>query len=179
MIKEGYAYRKPHSELSGDDVSRFIKCLNNEPLYIRALFLFFIYSGYKVDVVLSLKWDEVNLETGVVHVNSSLRRLPGERHKEIKNGNVQTITLPLKVVKELKQWRAEQNQIFLKMRDKGEGFGYCFTNLEGDRLSYITVKRYCNGFREKYGFPNLNPYMFRHFYICQRLEILNKQERIN
>jgi integrase len=104
--------RKPEIEVwSKDNVRSFLDTCKNERHYIT--FLLAISTGMRRGELLGLRWCDIDLDDGIIHVNKSLANIPGKGNElgSLKTRSAKRqIQLHDTVVKELRKHKENQDE---------------------------------------------------------------------
>lgn len=147
------------------DGIRYIQdCLENEPLKWKALVSVLIDTGCRRGEAAGLKWEAVDLETGVMKI---CRNVQYTKEKGIfvttpKNHQNRVIVLTPYARKLLREWKRAQTLEYF-----GRGLstnGFCFTQDNGEMLNPNTITGYINRLGKRYNLPGLHAHTFRHSY---------------
>lgn len=100
-----------------------------------ALLLLALTTGLRRGELVGLRWDDVDLEAGILSVRRALQRKPGGGHRVVEpksKTSKRTIYIPAITVAALKRHRALQAQAQLAAGPRWQGTeGYVFTNWDG------------------------------------------------
>jgi integrase len=91
-----------------------------------------VMAGLRISELLGLKWEDVDLERGVLHVRRTLSGAKsGPTFTTLKNGKGRSIKLTGRAVDVLKRHRAIQNEERLKVGSTWEDWGLLFCTERG------------------------------------------------
>lgn len=138
------------------------ECLENEPLKWKALVTLLIDTGCRRGEIAGLKWEEINLKTGVVNIcrNVQYTKEKGVYITTPKSHQSRVIVLTPHALQVLKEWKKAQALEYF-----GRGIstgGFCFTQNEGEMLNPNTITGYVRDFGKRYNMPGIHPHTFRH-----------------
>lgn len=145
-----------------EEIEYIRKCLDNEPLKWKALVSVLIDTGCRRGEVAGLKWEEINLKTGVVNIcrNVQYTKEKGVYITTPKSHQSRIIVLTPQAIQILKEWKKAQTLEYF-----GRGLstgGFCFTQNEGELLNPNTITGYVRDFGKRYNLPGIHPHTFRH-----------------
>lgn len=127
--------------LSPGDVRRLLEAVQGDRL--EALYLLAIATGARQGELLSLSWDDVDLERGTMRIRTSLQRVGGVlRRVEPKTSRSRrTVVLPAIAVRALREHRHRQLQERLWAGSRWQDRGFVFARSIGTGLEGPTVTR--------------------------------------
>jgi len=145
-----------------EEIEYIRECLENEPLKWKAIVTLLIDTGCRRGEVAGLKWEEINLKTGVVNIcrNVQYTKEKGVYITTPKSHQSRVIVLSPHAIQVLKEWKRSQTLEYF-----GRGLstdGFCFTQNEGELLNPNTITGYVRGFGKRYNLPGIHPHTFRH-----------------
>jgi integrase len=130
-----------------------------------ALFVLAVTSGMRQGELLGLRWEDIELDRGLVTVRSTMQRIDGEwRFMEPKSqkSRRQTVIAP-SAVEALKRHRARQNQDRLKMGASWEDWRLVFANEIGRPMEVGNLtNRYFRPLLRKAGLAQIRFHDLRH-----------------
>ena len=107
-----------------------------------ALYVLAVTAGLRISELLSLKWDDVDLERGVLHVRRTLSSAKsGPTFTTPKNGKGRSIKLTGRAVEVLKRHRVAQNGERLRLGSLWEDWGLLFCTERGKPSSRSSLHR--------------------------------------
>lgn len=160
--------------LTPEQLAAFIEAAKRERLH--ALFILAATTGMRQGELLALRWQDVDLASGILRVNQTMKVVlekdsHGNKHERWTFGQTKTIAsrrtivLPEVAVAALRKWKAEQNQEKLLLGD-AEAWEYpdlVFTTAIGTPLSPNNIrKRDFRRILEAAGLPRIRFHDLRH-----------------
>ena len=155
-----------------------IPVLQGDRLY--ATFLTLFLTGLRRGELLGLRWQDVDLETGVLHVRQILERVPNPQGTGKKTVLVfldpktehsrRTVALPAECIIALRQHRARQAEEKLRL---GAGYGdrgLVFAQEDGRPIDPRTMNRYFTQALKRSGLPAIRLHDARHTYATWMLQ---------
>lgn len=163
---------KPHPKLregkdfmNKEQVRQYIQCLNEEPLFYRAMVNLMIFTGLRRGEVVGLQWGDIDLEQKTLQVVRNVIR-------DTKSGTgiyigtpktedgARTIALSSYLVGLLKSWKDEQ----VTRRGVLLPTAYVFSNAEDPYwpLYPTTVTAWVHDFEVRHELPKVSPHDLRH-----------------
>jgi integrase len=122
-------------------------------------------TGMRRGELLALRWSDVDLEQGSIHVRRTVDHIPkyGYVETEPKTKNAQRlIMLPAFVVDTLKQHRMEQQEQRLKAGDNWQDLNLVFTGLHGNYLNPRYLPKMFSKVLMEAGLPHIRFHDLRH-----------------
>lgn len=156
------ASRRVAKPLTPDEARRFVDGLDGEPL--KVLHIAMLSLGLRQGEALGLRWTDVDLERGVIHVRAQLTRLDHEyRLDELKTDRSRR-DLPLSdyLVHLFREHRARQSEERLAAGKWGNDWQLVFTAPGGRPLNAPTVDRQFQRALERLGIEKRRHYDLRH-----------------
>lgn len=146
-----------------EELKRIIECSKNEPLMWQVMTLLLADSGMRRGEACALRWSDIDLSTGRVHIvnNAQYTEGDGTYDTTTKSGKDRVIYLNDQVIKILSEWKSLQKEVI-------EGLGkktptHVFTHIDsGNRINPQAPTAYFRKFGEKYGIEDCHPHKFRH-----------------
>ncbi|HET7322603.1 MAG TPA: site-specific integrase [Longimicrobiaceae bacterium] len=130
------------------------------------LWLVQVTTGLRPGEALGLKWVDVDLDTGKIHVQRALvRKKDGTWSIDPPKTDRarRTVALPAETVKVLRRQHAAQASEKLKAGDEYEDYGLVFANRTGGPLDHrVVTRRHFKPLLKKAGLPLIRPYDLRH-----------------
>lgn len=101
--------KKEIKPLEPEEITRFIRCLENEPY--RNLFLTAFFTGMRQGELLGLSWDRVDFKTGIIEIRQQLQCIDGKYFLETpKHDKVRYIAPARLVMEVLREEKAKQEK---------------------------------------------------------------------
>lgn len=147
-----------------DTIDSILDALEDAPLKWRAITYLLIDSGCRRGEAAGLKWESLDMETGIVTFERALLYSPkrGVYEGSTKSGKSRTIKLAPETIAILRQYRRKQLELRLQNGDRWIETGYVFTQDNGDRINPDSVTDWLNKFSDSKGLPHIHPHAFRH-----------------
>ncbi|KKM11202.1 hypothetical protein SY88_09670 [Clostridiales bacterium PH28_bin88] len=170
-------HKKEMRVLTREETERFLTAIENDRLY--AAFLLDLTSGLRVGELLALRWKDVDLKEGIIHVRRGLvkiRNQEGETktktafHEPKSKQGKRDIPIPEDVVKELRAHRARQNQEKLLLGQEYQDNDLVFCTVDGKPIEPRNFTRTFHRMIKKAGIPHANLHALRHTYATRLLE---------
>lgn len=162
---------KPHQKiqeidfLAPKDAQRYLSCLENEPLYWRALENVLITTGLRRGEVCGLQWGDIDKDKLTITVNRNVTRDENADNKihigTPKNKESRIVPISARVYSLLVSLKNEQEEKY-KVTILPTAFVFC---RDGDLYTpcYPTEPtRWQRKFVERYGLPKVSPHDLRH-----------------
>ena len=163
---------KPHPKLregkdfmNKEQVRQYIQCLNEEPLFYRAMVNLMIFTGLRRGEVVGLQWGDIDLEQKTLQVvRNVIRNTKSETGIYIgtpkTEDGARTIALSSYLVGLLKSWKDEQ----VTRRGVLLPTAYVFSNAEDPYwpLYPTTVTAWVHDFEVRHELPKVSPHDLRH-----------------
>lgn len=107
--------------------------------------------GARQGEILGLRWKDVELDTGVLHIRGQLQR--GRVYSEVKTSDTRAVVLPSLALRALVQWAGRQAQDAEKAGALWKNTGYVFTSQSGNALDAAHVYRAYKTLAQSAGMP--------------------------
>ena len=148
--------------LTPDQARTFLAVIADHHLY--ALIVVAVSCGLREGELLGLRWPDLDLDRGVLHVRHALERLgKGWRLVEPKSeGSRRTIRLPAPVVPILRAQRVRQLERRLAAGARWQEHDFVFTTKKGTPLDGCRLNRQTKAQLEAAGLPRLKFHSLRH-----------------
>lgn len=123
-----------------------------------------IDTGCRRGEAMGLRWESVDLKTGVITIERALlySAARGVYEGPPKNGKSRCLRISPDTLMLLNQYRREQFGLRLKNGDRWIESGYVFTQDNGDRMNPDSVTDWLNKFSAANDLPHIHPHAFRH-----------------
>ena len=147
-----------------DEVEEILEALEKAPLKWRTITYFMIDTGCRRGEAMGLRWEKIDLETGLVVIDRALlyTKSKGVYEGDTKTDNMRAMILAPETLDLLKKWRTEQLRLKLKNGDRWIDSGYVFTRDDGRCMHPDSITDWQNKFSEKNNLPHIHPHAFRH-----------------
>lgn len=129
-----------------------------------------MYSGMRLGEICALKWEDIDLENKVIHVNHTIQRIP-----VTDESSIQRTRIIIDVPKTSSSMRMIpiSNQIYLSIKNlRGNAQGNCF--LLTNTIRFIEPRNYQYFFKRilrKNGIRNVNFHILRHTFATRCVEV--------
>lgn len=152
---------------SPEEVNRFFKMLEDEPLKYRAFFKLAVYSGYRRGELLGLEWKDIDFDNNVISVRRTScyttgRGIYTDTTKTRKSQR--TLKFPQEIMDLLRELQIEQSEERAKLGDYWTETDRLFTKDNGEpqhlNSTYTWLKRFCG----RHSFPFYGIHQFRHLF---------------
>jgi integrase len=174
----------PHA-LAVSEIERFLKALEGERT--EALFWVILATGLRKGEAVGLKWDDVNLKTGVITVKRRLVRVDGEIDVDTpkSRAGMRTVQLPVQALEKLKAWQVRQDVEKNAYESTWRNEGWIFTTPKGGSYAgkYLeprTVNDYLDQILAKAELPHATVHDLRHTFctwlLSQGVSVKDVQE---
>jgi integrase len=158
------AKRYEHRAFTPDEAKRFLETVRATGDRLEALYTVALSHGLRQGEALGLRWDDVALDQGVLHVRQQLQRANG--HLELvelkSDSSRRTVTLTADAVAALRNHQAFQRKEKLAERKRWQDSGLVFTTRLGGPLDGINVTRAFQRILVKAGLPKRRFHDLRH-----------------
>lgn len=148
--------------LAPEQVTTLLKAAGDDRLY--AVYAVAVALGMREGEILALRWQDVDLDAGVLTVAHTLTRVDGKltlTEPKTKAGARQ-ITLPPFLVSVLRQHRVRQIEERLRAGERWQDAGYVFTNPYGRPISGPSLLNLFKHLLAKTGLPDMRFHDLRH-----------------
>ncbi len=149
--------------LSASDAQKLIQAVRGSK--IEALLIIAVTTGLRRGELLALRWDDVNLEQGVLHVRRTMNRIAGygfvESDPKTKTSH-RRVMLPNVAVEALKKHHAALDQAKQQAGTKWIEKGLVFPNTKGNFLSPDQLLKWFGQALDKAGLPHMRFHDLRH-----------------
>ena len=152
-----------------DEISKIFESIEKEPIKWKLLLHLFISSGIRRGELAGLKWDAVDFENNIIHINNNLQYSPkiGVYDESTKTPESERyVNLPQRTMELLKEYKAWYDERRLTFGDCWHETGYLFfqekAGNEGKPMHPDSINNYLAKFADDNGLPHINPHAFRH-----------------
>lgn len=162
LVKISNPRRDEVHPLTVEEARKFIAHIRGDRL--EALYLVTMTLGLRQSEVLGLRWSDVDLDEGVLHVRRSLQRYNGEYHlDEVKTvRSRRTLTLPAQLIEVLRAHRDRQSFEARAEGWQGDDWGLAFCREDGYPLHGSVVTNYFQGRLAEAGIRKVRFHDLRH-----------------
>lgn len=157
--------RKKGVALSSEETIYLFECLADAPEKYRTAITILIYTGLRKGELCGLKWNDVDLERGVLTINRGLEYLPSvglyEEEPKTENGT-RSIKLPSPALEVLKGHKKRQTEDRFALGDRWKNTGYIFTKWDGEPMHPDSLYQWFSSFVKKNDLPPITLHSLRH-----------------
>lgn len=132
---------------------------------LKVLLLVALTTGMRRGELLALRWDDIDLEKGVLHVRRTMSYIPRMGYKEGEpktRAGRRTIVLSSSVIAALKEHRARQEQVRIEAGEKWQDRSIVFCNIYGGFFNPAKVLVLFQKLLEDAGLPHIRFHDLRH-----------------
>jgi len=162
------------------------------PLQQKIFFFLALFGGFRLGESIALTWNDVDFKNNTISITKSAARTKqGQITKAPKNySSVRTVSMPLDVMKMLKQYKSAQNVERLSLGSYWQGEGHIFTKDNGAQMDISTpnhafkkiIKRYNEDPDHKEKLPEITLHGLRHtsatLLIADRVDLKTVSSRL-
>lgn len=151
--------------LNEEQVKVMLTALEGEPLKYRTIILLALDSGLRLGELMALKWDDVDMESGVIQITKSNQAIHGRGvfTKAPKNqSSVRRLALSKSAIHILRQHQQQQTEEKALLDDKWTENGWIFTQWNGVAMYPTTPSQWFRRFWERQGLPHMPFHGLRH-----------------
>lgn len=148
-----------------EQVSQLLEATDKENLKHQVLIHLALWTGLRRGEIMGIDWSNVNFDKGVLQVSQASQYLPkqGTFTKEPKNENSnRLLSLPAFLVDMLKQYKKEQAEASMEIRDIWQDSDRIFTTWDGRPGHPEWPSQWFSKFIKKHELPHLNFHGLRH-----------------
>src|SRR5205807_9408552 len=149
--------------LSASDARKLIEAAQDSR--IEALLILAITTGIRRGELLGLRWDDINLEHGILHICRTMNRIAGfgfiENDPKTKTSR-RRVTLPSVALEALKRHHVRQDQARLQAGPKWTEKGLVFPNTTGNFLNPGHLLTLFQRVLDQAGLPRMRFHDLRH-----------------
>jgi integrase len=156
---------EPHEAvvLSPDEAKKLVEVVRGNRMH--AIILLAVTTGLRRGEILSLHWNDINLDDGIVYAHRTMNRFPGygfvENDSKTKASR-RKITLPQVVIDALVEQKQRQEMARQKAGSKWIEQNLVFPNMNGNYIQPNYVRIRFHQLLEKVGFPDMRFHDLRH-----------------
>jgi integrase len=156
--------RRAMTVWTAEQASAFLSATADDRLH--APYAVLIYGGLRLGELLGLRWSDIDLVAGRLHVQRTLQRLKHGQglvvgEPKSSHGRRQ-IALPSVVVDVLKRWRIRQKEERLLAGERWVDTGYVFTTSVGTPMEQSNFNHYFDRTATRLGLPPIRVHDLRH-----------------
>ncbi len=151
------------STLSRSNIDGFLDTARNTPYYV--FYSTLLYTGLRRGELLALKWHNLDLDRGMLHVTESAYKLGNGEYvvKEPKTPHSRrAVALPPSLTELLKYYREQQTDAMAKLGTSLTEDGFVFTRPDGEPLDPNLVSRSFGKMIKNAGLPHIRLHDLRH-----------------
>ncbi|NPV54823.1 MAG: site-specific integrase [Firmicutes bacterium] len=154
--------RKVPVTLTLEEAERSLEVLQGTYLYIPALLA--IATGARRGEILGLRWEDVELDKGLITITQELLRVEREYvfRQPKTRGSVRPIPIPPFVVEELRAHKLQQKKWRLAAGSAWQDTGLVCTHEDGSLINPDSLSPYFIKVMKKAGFPHITFHGLRH-----------------
>lgn len=156
----------PASYLNEKQCRKFLNLLHEKPDFqLEVIFNLFIASGIRAGELIALYWEDIDLDTGILHISNTLVKVNDKyiRQKPKTKDSERSIVLPSYIVKLLKRHKTKQAEKRLKMGAMWKNPELVFTNKSGGFFLSSNINRKLKNIIKGTDLPqNLHLHSMRH-----------------
>ena len=147
-----------------EEMDLILDALEKAPIRWKAITYLLIDTGCRRSEVMGLKWENVELDTGVITIETALlyTKEKGIYEGPPKNGQVRAVKLAPQSLALLKKYKLEQTRLRLLNGDRWVNSGYVFTKDDGQCMHPDSITYWLDRFSKKHNLPHIHPHAFRH-----------------
>ncbi len=147
-----------------DEIDEILKALEDEPLKWRTMTYLLIDTGCRRGELMGLKWENVELDTGLLVIDHALlySSSKGTYEGETKTGKPRALMLAPQCLELLKRWRNEQYRLRLLCGDRWVRTDFIFTHDDGSVMHPDSITNWLSKFSDRHDLPHIHPHAFRH-----------------
>lgn len=147
-----------------DEMDDILKALEDEPLRWKAITYLLIDTGCRRGEIMGLKWDNVELDTGLLVIDHALlyTASKGTYEGETKTGKPRAMMLAPQSLELLNKWHTEQLRLRILNGDRWVRSDFIFTHDDGTVMNPDSITSWLSKFSERHGLPHVHPHAFRH-----------------
>ena len=157
--------RKEARYLNEDEAIQLMKALDNAPSQYRMMVYLMICTGARRGEICGLEWDDVNWESGKIHIRRNSLYLPEKGMYEDTpktESSDRIVSISDSVMKMLREFKEEQDRTKAIMGEAWEEHNKLFTQFRGKPIHPLTITKWLAKFCKDNGLPHTTPHMLRH-----------------
>jgi len=178
----------PHKEMAILDeaqLRRMLSLLDDAPIQYRTMVKLLLYTGMRRGELMGLEWKDVDLTTGQTRIVRTSQYVGNKTiiTKEPKTASgKRTFTLSQSACAMLREYKAWQNALRLKLGDQWQATDRLFTAWNGSPMYPDTISGWFTDFIKKNGFPKVTLHSLRHsnatLMIAEGVDICTVSQRL-
>lgn len=147
-----------------DEMASILDVLDSAPLKWRAISYLLIDTGCRRGEIAGLRWSDIDLEEGIVHIDSALLYSPrrGVYEGPTKGEDIRSLRIAPETVELLKLYKAEQDRLKEGLAERWIDSGFVFTRETGEPIHPDSITDWQSKFSAKHGLRHIHPHAFRH-----------------
>lgn len=147
-----------------DEMDLILDALDSAPLKWRAISYLLIDTGCRRGEIAGLRWSDVDLEEGIIHIDSALLYSPrrGTYEGPTKGEDIRSLRIAPETVELLKLHKAEQERLKEALAERWVDSGFVFTRETGEPINPDSITDWQGKFSAKHGLRHIHPHAFRH-----------------
>jgi integrase len=166
LVKPPKPERKEMKTVDADQTVAMIEAARGTPIFIPILLG--VLCGLRRGEIAALRWRSVNLEKRQLSVVASTEQFHGVREKDTKNGKGRSVVLPPLLVTELRRYRIQQAEWFLRLGMRLSDDHHVCTREDGKTVWPSSLGRAVSKFMRRQGLP-IRLHGLRHSHATQLL----------
>lgn len=149
---------------SPEEMDEILEALETAPIRWKAITYVLIDTGCRRGEVMGLKWDKLNLETGLIVIDRSLLYSPskGIYESSTKTNDVRAMILAPQTLEVLKAWKEEYDRWKEINGDRWKNSPYVFVREDGGPMHPDGITDWLGKFSKENVLPHIHPHAFRH-----------------
>ena len=147
-----------------DEMDEILEALEHVPIRWKAITYLLIDTGCRRGEVMGLKWEKLNLETGLIVIDTALLYSPsrGVYESTTKTNDVRAMILAPQTIAVLKEWKQEYDRWKELNGDRWQNSPYVFVKEDGGAMHPDSVTDWLGRFSKANTLPHIHPHAFRH-----------------
>ena len=147
-----------------EEMDEILEALEKAPIRWKAIAYILIDTGCRRGEALGLKWDKIDLETGLIVIDRSLLYSPsrGIYEGNTKTNDVRAMILAPQTLEVLKAWKEEYEEWKAINGDRWKNSPYVFVREDGSPMHPDGITDWLAKFSKEHVLPHLHPHAFRH-----------------
>ena len=138
--------------------------LAGEPLRWQLTVYLLSITGARRGEIAGLRWDDIDMETGLIHIQHSLNYTPdkGIFLDSTKTKHKRYVKIPPQIIHLLRKYRAEQAEYILSCYGQYDNQGYLFAQPDGKPSNPETITAWFCRFSKRHNLHGVHAHAFRH-----------------